>query len=111
MSFLVRFQRTNYLQQRYQNGTFGGFMVLHAHVQQAVVVYGQFLVELFDYTSKRGDLVVVATELANVTDVITIKAPAVDTMLLNQSIRSQDVNIQYVQPATALVVDLNALVV
>jgi hypothetical protein len=83
-------------------------MVLHAHVQQAVVVYGQFQVGSFEYISKLGDLVVVATELANVTVVTTIKEPVVDTMLLNQSLRSQDVNIQYVQPATALVADLNA---
>ena len=84
MYSLERFRRLNYLQQRYQNGTFSGFMVLHAHVQQAVVVYGQFQVELFDYISKRGEQVVVAMELANVTDVTTIKVQVAGIMLLSR---------------------------
>ena len=84
MSSLVRFQRLNYLRQRYQNGMFGGFMVLHAHVQQAVVVYGLCPPESHDYTSKRGEQVVVAMELANVTDVTTIKVQVAGIMLLSR---------------------------
>jgi len=55
--------------------------VRHAAVRQDAAVYGQFQVAHAEYFLNSGVQAVMAVEHAHVTDVITIKAPAADTML------------------------------